>query len=439
MLPKLSTHIPGPRSLELSEKLKQYECHNVTYTADDWPVFWQRAEGINVWDADGNRFLDLTSAFGVAGLGHGWSAAAMREQSQELLHGMGDVHPTALKVDVCQRLSAMTFERWGAGIGKTILSSSGSEAVESALKTALISTGKEGIISFENSYHGLGYGALLGSGMDKFRQPFEHQLAPLRHVLSFPTAGVADLGALVLQLNKLDVSKIGALIVEPIQGRAGKLVPPDGFLGILRSWCDVSGVILIFDEIYTGFNRTGKLFACDWEEVVPDIICVGKAMSGGYPISACVGKAAVMDAWPESTGEALHTSTFLGNPVGCAMALAALKVHKNEELSARVMATGAKLRRELEQLDHPMIYEVRGRGLMIGVELRHSDGSPAGDLAGVVLADMLRRGILMLADGVAGNVLAFTPPFSLSDEEIEFIVHQVRNAISSSVYQLAEK
>lgn len=439
MLPKLTTGIPGPKSLELSKRLKQYECRNTTYTADDWPVFWQRADGTNVWDADGNRFLDLTSAFGVAGLGHGWSAAAMRAQSEKLIHAMGDVHPTELKVDVCQKLSEMTFERWGSGGAKTILSNSGSEAVESALKTAFMATGKAGIISFENSYHGLGYGALLGSGMEKFRQPFEDQLQPLREVLSFPVDGVEDLAKLVVQLNELDTSNLGAMIVEPIQGRAGKLVPPDGFLGILRSWCDTAGVVLIFDEIYTGFNRTGKLFACEWDEVVPDIICVGKAMSGGYPISACVGKAEVMDAWPESTGEALHTSTFLGNPVGCAMASAALEAHAAEDLSARVLHTGKRLQNELEKLDHPLIYEVRGRGLMIGLELRHSDGLPAGDVAGAVLADMLRRGVIMLADGVAGNTLAFTPPFDLSDEEIEFLVYQVRNAISSSVYQLAGK
>ncbi|MBK1830395.1 aspartate aminotransferase family protein [Verrucomicrobiaceae bacterium R5-34] len=439
MLPKLTTHIPGPRSLALSQDLKKYECRNVTYTADDWPVFWQRAEGVNVWDADGNRFLDVTAAFGVAGLGHGWSAEFMREQSGQMIHGMGDVHPTALKVDVCRKLSAMTFERWGHGIGKTILSNSGSEAVESALKTALMATGKSGVVSFKNSYHGLGYGALLGSGFDKFREPFESQLAPLRKVLDFPTDAEDGLMRLAMQLKELNPEEIGALIVEPIQGRAGKLVPPLGLLGMLRSWCDVSKVVLIFDEIFTGFNRSGKLFACEWESIVPDIICVGKSMSGGYPISACVGKSDVMDAWPESTGEALHTSTFLGNPVGCAMASASLDAHAEDHVAEKVQATSDKLIAELNKIDHPLIREIRGRGLMIGVELRHDDGTPAGDVAGAVLSDMLRRGVIMLADGEAGNVLAFTPPFDLSDEEIEFLAHQLWNAISSAIYQLAGK
>lgn len=439
MLPKLTTHIPGPRSLALSQDLKKYECRNVTYTADDWPVFWQRAEGVNVWDADGNRFLDVTAAFGVAGLGHGWSAEFMREQSGQMIHGMGDVHPTALKVDVCRKLSAMTFERWGHGIGKTILSNSGSEAVESALKTALMATGKSGVVSFKNSYHGLGYGALLGSGFDKFRKPFESQLAPLRKVLDFPADAEDGLIRLAMQLKELNPEEIGALIVEPIQGRAGKLVPPLGLLGMLRSWCDVSNVVLIFDEIFTGFNRSGKLFACEWESIVPDIICVGKSMSGGYPISACVGKSDVMDAWPESTGEALHTSTFLGNPVGCAMASASLDAHAEDHVAEKVQAISDKLIAELNKIDHPLICEIRGRGLMIGVELRHDDGTPAGDVAGAVLSDMLRRGVIMLADGEAGNVLSFTPPFDLSDEEIEFLAHQLWNAISSAIYQLAGK
>lgn len=428
MLPELITEIPGPESKALSKELKIYESRNVTYVADDWPVFWQRADGVNVWDADGNQFLDLTAAFGVAGLGHGWSAGAMREQSVQLIHGMGDVHPTKLKVDVCRMLSELTFERWGEGVGKTILSNSGFEAVESALKTARIATGKAGIVSFKNSYHGMGYGALLGSGFEKFRQPFEDQLAPLRVLLDFP-AQEPDLAVVEQQLADLDLTELGVLLVEPIQGRGGKIVPPKGFLSLLRKWCDENGVILVFDEIFTGFNRTGKLFACEWEGVVPDLICVGKSMSGGYPISACIGKSEVMDAWPESPGEALHTSTFLGNPVGCAMAVASLREHGRAVVTEGVLERGAHFVDLLKKLRSPLIHEVRGRGLMLGVELLHSDGSPAGDVAGRILSEMLQRGIIMLADGPAGNVLAFTPPFGLADVEMEFVVDQIQSAL----------
>lgn len=428
MLPELMTEIPGPESRALAKELKIYESRNVTYVSDHWPVFWQRAEGVHVWDADGNRFLDLTAAFGVAGLGHGWSAEAMREQSMHLIHGMGDVHPTRLKVEVCQLLSQLTYERWGAGIGKTILSNSGFEAVESALKTARIATGKAGVLSFKNSYHGMGYGALLGSGFEKFRQPFEDQLAPLRVLLNFP-AQKSELAIVEQQLNDLDVTEMGVLLVEPIQGRGGKMVPPMGFLTLLRRWCDANEVVLVFDEIFTGFNRTGKLFACDREGVVPDLLCVGKSMSGGYPISACVGKSEIMDAWPESSGEALHTSTFLGNPVGCAMAVASLREHGRQAVTDGVCEKGKRLMAMLNTLSSPLIHEFRGHGLMLGVELRHPDGSPAGDVAGGILSEMLQRGIIMLADGPAGNVLSFTPPFGLSDEEMKFVVGQIQSVL----------
>ncbi len=428
MLPELITEIPGPRSLALADELKRYECQNVTYTADDWPVFWQRADGVNVWDEDGNRYIDLTAAFGVAGLGHGWSAGVMREQSEKLIHGMGDVHPTALKVEVCKLLSEMTFERWGEGQGKTTLSNSGFEAVETALKTAVMATAKPGLVSFKNGYHGLGYGALLGTGIEKFRTPFQEQLAPLCAQLDFPSTE-DDLLRLEQQLGAIEAADVGALLVEPIQGRGGKLVPPDGFLAMLRAWCDCNEVVLIYDEVYSGFNRTGKLFACDWEGVAPDIICLGKSLSGGYPISACVGKAKVMDAWPASEGEALHTSTFLGNPVGCAMAVASLKEHSNDGTRAQVEKVSAKFKELLCELKSPLIKQVRGRGLMLGMELKHADGGCAGDVAGQVLSDMMQQGVFMLADGAEGNVLAFTPPFIINDEEIEFAMEQLQCAL----------
>ena len=428
MLPELITEVPGPKSRALAAELKRYECRNVTYVAEDWPVFWQRADGSNVWDEDGNRYLDLTAAFGVAGLGHGWAAGVMREQSEALIHGMGDVHPTGLKVELCKLLSELTYERWGEGVGKTILSNSGFEAVESALKTAVIATGKKGIVSFKNSYHGLGYGALLGTGLEKFRQPFEGQLAALRQQLDFPS-GESGMVLLDEQLGQLDGSDVGAVLVEPIQGRGGKVVPPDGFLAKLRAWCDQHCALLIYDEIYTGLNRTGRLFACDWEGVVPDLICIGKSLSGGYPISACVGNAKVMDAWPESEGEALHTSTFLGNPVGCAMAVASLKEHRKQETADLVATQSNTLKDLLGGIKSPLLHELRGRGLMWGMELRHADGRPAGDVAGDILTEMLRRGVFMLADGAEGNVLAFTPPFVITAEEMEYAIKELQSAL----------
>ena len=162
MFPELRTEIPGPRSRELAARLRRVESRNVTLLGERWPVFWEKAEGVNVWDADGNRFLDFTSGFGVAGLGHSSPPVreALADQSRKLLHAMGDVHPAESKVELCEMLSELTFERWGAGRGKVILGNSGSDAIEAALKTAVLHSGKPGVLVFAGAYHGLGYGAL---------------------------------------------------------------------------------------------------------------------------------------------------------------------------------------------------------------------------------------------------------------------------------------
>ncbi|MDA7930004.1 aspartate aminotransferase family protein [Akkermansiaceae bacterium] len=414
MIPEIKTVIPGPCSQDLAVRLRKHESRNVTYVDESWPVFWERAQGVNVWDADGNRFLDFTSAFGVAGLGHRHPeiVAAMKEQCDQLLHGMGDVHPTALKVEMCARLSRLTFERWGAGPGKVVLSNSGFEAVETALKTARLATGKRGVMAFANGYHGLGYGSLLGTDLEKFRGPFVDQLAGV-------TTRV-DYGSFELP----DDDAIGAVLVEPIQGRGGKVLPPAGFLSALRDWCDAHGALLIFDEIYTGFHRTGKWFACEWEGVIPDLICVGKAMSGGFPISACVGKSEVMDKWPESPGEALHTSTFLGHPVGCAMALKSLEILERHETIELVAVVSARLSSALQSFDHTAVHEIRGRGMMWGMELDR----PAGGL----LASLLAEGLLFLADGPQGNVLSFTPPFLISEVELDHALTVIRRLLDAA-------
>jgi 4-aminobutyrate aminotransferase-like enzyme len=198
---------------------------------------------------------------------------------------------------------------------------------------------------------------------------------------------------------------------------------------MLRAFCDEHGLLLIADEILTGFNRTGLLFACDHSGVVPDIICVGKSLTGGFPLSACVGRSEVMDAWPESHGEALHTSTFLGHPVGCAMALASLKMHAEQGVAEMVREKGARLVAALGKLSDNGIADVRGEGLMLGVELKKLDGSPDGDRAVSIIQNALRAGIIMLADSPTANVLSFTPPFTISDEDIDFVVDWLAGAL----------
>ncbi len=418
MLPEIRTPIPGPRSRDAAATLRRFESRNVTCLDAESPVFWVRAEGTNVWDADGNRYLDWTSAFGVAGLGHTNRAVreALARQSGELLHAMGDVHPALAKAELCARLSAVTFERWGAGTGKTILGNSGFEAVEAALKTALLHTGKPGILAFEGGYHGLGYGALEVGGLPYFREPFRAQLARFGAMLPFPQGDATALETLEAEIETtLRDKEIGAILVEPIQGRGGERVPPPGFLSLLRAACDRHGLLLILDEIYTGFNRTGALFACEHAGVTPDLLCLGKALTSGFPLSACVGRAEVMDAWPLSDGEALHTSTFLGSPLGCAMALASLREHEKPGTAAGVRERGARVREALEGIGAPRIKEIRGAGLLIGMDLHLT-----GDAVNRLVKRALRDGLILLQSGPRGDVLALTPPFAISDEEIAF-------------------
>lgn len=445
MLPELRTEIPGPCSRALAARLRRAESRNVTLVTDRWPVFWERAEGVNVWDADGNRFLDFTSGFGVAGLGHSAAPvrAALADQAGRLLHAMGDVHPAPGKVDLCEKLGEMTFGRWEAGRGKVILGNSGSDAIEAALKTALLHTGRPGVLVFEGAYHGLGYGALEASALEFFRAPFAAQLG--RFAVSvpypycyrcpfgadggcapgegeFPRCRAACLEELGRRIRaEIARREIGAILVEPVQGRGGDIVPPRGFLALLRRICDEEKTLLIADEIYTGLNRTGRLFACEHADVVPDLICLGKALTSGFPLSACIGRAEVMDAWPESEGEALHTSTFLGNPLGCAMAVASLGEHAIPETAARVRRAGLHLRAALARVSSPRVGDLRGIGLLVGMEIIAEDGAPDPATAGRCVAEALQQGILLLSGGRHGNVISLAPPFAVTPEESDFL------------------
>lgn len=445
MLPELRTEIPGPRSRELAARLRRAESRNVTLVTGQWPVFWERAEGVNVWDADGNRFLDFTAGFGVAGLGHSAAPvrAALADQAARLLHAMGDVHPAESKVELCEMLGEMTFGRWGAGRGKVILGNSGSDAIEAALKTSVLHTGKPGLLVFEGAYHGLGYGALEASAMEFFRSPFAAQLGrfavkvpypycyrcPFGHGGAFaleggdfPNCSSACLEDLRKRIRaEISRREIGAILVEPVQGRGGDIVPPRDFLRLLRRVCDEEKILLIADEIYTGLNRTGRLFACDHSDIVPDIVCLGKALTSGFPLSACVGRAEVMDAWPESTGEALHTSTFLGNPLGCAMAVASLREHAKPETADKVRAAGRHLRAALGKISSPRIGNLRGVGLLAGIEIVGPDGSPDAATAAHCVTTSLRQGILLLAGGCHGNIISLSPPFDLAPQESDFL------------------
>jgi 4-aminobutyrate aminotransferase-like enzyme len=374
-----------------------------------------------VQDADGRRYLDLTAAFGVANAGHANArvVAALRRQAGRLLHAMGDVHPHALKAELCRELSRVTFERWQPRArGKTILCNAGFEAVEAALKTATLATGRTRVIAFEGAYHGLGYGALNTTHRDHFRSPFRRQLAEFAEFAPFPQSR-RELARCERRVRTLlRTRRFGAVLVEPMQARGGIRIPPPGFLRMLRRLCDAHGALLIADEIYTGFGRTGKWFACEHEGVEPDLICLGKALTGGFPLSACVGRADLMDAaWPRSEGEAIHTSTFLGHPVGCAMALAQIGEIRRLKLPQRAARLGKSFGRLLAKVKVPgsrFQVSVRGSGLMWGVELTRPDGSPATTESIAIAKALLQSGFIVLPEGAHGNVIGFTPPLIIT-------------------------
>jgi 4-aminobutyrate aminotransferase-like enzyme len=449
--------------------LRDYESRNVLFIEKDgsWPIVWERAKGAYVWDADGKKYLDLTAAFGVAAAGHANPnvVKAGRQQMGRLLHAMGDVHPHALKAELAQELSRLTFERWTAKAAtvltaeqasrlpvraassrafdcaqdarrtgrrdacptgaKTLFCNSGFEAVEAALKTAMLATGKREVIAFTGSYHGLGYGALNVTHRDFFRRPFHAQLRRFGKFVPFPQSHqpksrLSDLENQITQI--LRRNRTGAILAEPVQVRGGIMVPPPKFLPMLRALCDRFGALLIADEVYTGFGRTGKWFACEHNAVVPDLICLGKALTGGFPLSACVGRADVMDtAWPPSRGEAIHTSTFLGHPVGCAMALAQIREIQRLGLCARSADLGDFLLAELDGIKNENLKiktSARGLGLMAGIELRLPNGSPATAETFDVVKTMLKRGYILLPEGEHGNVISFTPPLTISKSEL---------------------
>jgi 4-aminobutyrate aminotransferase-like enzyme len=415
--------------------LQDFESQNVVFVEPDgsWPIVWERAKGVNVWDAEGKKYLDLTAAFGVAAAGHANPnvVKAGQKQMAKLLHAMGDVHPHALKAELAQQLSRITFERWTnppelktksskLKTGKVIFSNSGFEAVESALKTAMLATKKTGVIAFEGAYHGLGYGALNATHRNFFRSPFQSQLREFGHFAPFPKK-IPDLATVEFQVRHFfRRERIGAILVEPVQARGGINVPPPGFLPLLRKLCDEHGALLILDEIYTGFGRTGKWFACEHSGVVPDLICLGKALTGGFPLSACVGRADLMDAaWPASTGEAIHTSTFLGHPVGCAMALAQIAEIEKLKLPERSAELGKILLEELSKVQSPKSkVEARGLGLMAGLELKLPDGKPATEAALAAIKTLLHRGYIFLPEGEHGNVISFTPPLTITKTQL---------------------
>lgn len=436
-LPRLVTSPPGPLARAWVERLAAVECPAITARRSERarvggrdPIVWAEARGANVVDVDGNRFVDLSAGFAVASVGHRHPKVveAAKAQLDRLVHAMGDLYPSREKIELGERLAART----PGALQKSIFGLNGGDAVEAAIKSAMIATGRSRVLGFEGGYHGMSLGALGVSGYRaSFRSPFAGQARQeLRlpygasHACPVGSAACCDLGCLrwverVLTSDVAGGEDVAAVIVEPIQGRGGDVVPPPGWLAELRRITRDAGVLLIFDEIYTGFGRTGAWFACEHEGVVPDIMAVGKGLGGGAPISACVGVPEVMEAWGASQGEAIHTSTFLGHPLSCAMALATLDVIESEGLVERAATMGAKglasLRSALSA--HPRVADVRGRGLMIGVALQTPEGAPWAGGGVAAMHGLLDAGYLVAPSGPQGDVISVSPPLVLSEEQ----------------------
>jgi len=441
-IPEIRARPPGPRSLALARRLAEVESRNVTHLSADFPVFWEEAHGANVRDVDGNVYLDLSGAFGVALAGHGPErvVSAIRDQASLLVHGMGDVHPPEVKVRFLEALARLA--PWPEA--RTVLASSGSEAVEIALKTALMATGRPGVVAFEGAYHGLTLGALAATHREDFRGPFLSRTYPGVRFAPFPggplhapVAAEESLDRVAWFLREGDGGdEVGAIIVEPIQGRAGVRIPPPGFLSRLAELAEKAGTLLIFDEIFTGLGRTGKLFACQHDDVVPDLICLGKGLGGGVPLSACVGPPRVMNAWPTSSGEAIHTSTFLGNPLACASGLAFLGALEQGGLVDRSLALGETLLSSLGAALSGVeeVGQIRGRGLFLGLELvEPGSGAPRAGAAVRAAEAALKEGLLVLPAGEAGHVLELSPPLVITEEQLEWAVPRLAEVLTASL------
>ena len=438
------------------ELLRRHESPNITLVQPEegWPIVWKRARGCRVQDEAGRSYLDLTAAFGVAAAGHANPAVvrAGRRQMGELLHAMGDVHPHALKARLARELSRVTFERWtrrkgfagGLETGKVIFGCSGFEAVEAALKTARLATGKPGVLAFRGGYHGVGYGALNATERGHFRDPFRDQLREFGRFVDFPMTdpqarsrgpGEDAPGVFIETLDRAAAKgDVGAVIVEPMQARGGIRIPPPWFLPCLRQWADRNGALLILDEIYTGFGRTGAWFACEHSGVVPDLVCLGKALTGGFPLSACVGRARVMDAWPPAMGEAIHTSTYLGHPVGCAMALAQLSEVRRLGLPARAARLQVVLEAELTALQRRFpdrVSRVSVIGLMGGIAWCRPDGSPDTGLSVGIMQETLRRGVILLPEGEHSEVTGITPPLTITEAQLRRAFREITRSVES--------
>jgi len=421
----LRTEIPGPRSRELWARRTRAVPSGVGTTL---PVFVADAKGGIIEDVDGNRLIDLGAGIAVMNVGHAHPAVvdAITRQANRFLHTCFQVTPYEGYVGLCEALNALTP---GAHEKRSMLVNSGAEAVENAVKIARAATGRPAVIAFDQAFHGrtlLGLSLTAKVSYKKSFGPFAPEV--YRAPFSYPFRGSGRLAETLAWIEaSVDPAQVACVIVEPIAGEGGFVVPAPGWMEGLTRWCNAHGVLFAADEVQTGFGRTGAWFACEHEGIVPDLVATAKGLGGGMPIAGVTGRAEIMDAvHPGGLG-----TTFGGNPVSCAAALAAIEVIEREELNARARALGDRMLEQLRaaQDASPGVGDVRGLGAMVAIELVHDDGRPDADRAGRIAAACHEAGVLILTAGTQGNVVRLLPPLVLEDDLLDEALDILHTAI----------
>lgn len=419
---QIRTTPPGPRARALLRRFRRAVVPSATQA---YPLVVERAAGCHVWDVDGNCYLDFTAGIAVSATGHGHKRVveAIEAQTERLIHfSFADFfYPSYVRL--AERLSALAP---GRDAKQVYLCNSGAEAVEAAIKLARHATRRPYILAFYNAFHGRTLGAVsLTASKSVQRRGFAPLLPgvfhapfpdPYRARSSDPAADCLDHIEQVLFRTVLPPEETAAVVLEPIQGEGGVIVPPDGFLTGLRRLCDRYGILLVDDEVQTGMGRTGKFFGIEHTGVVPDIVCMAKALGGGLPLGAIVARKRVV-SWEKGS----HTSTFGGNPVACEAGLAAIDVIEQEGLLRNAAEQGAYIQERLKRLQsrRRRIGDVRGRGLFIGVELvrdQRTKERAEGERDRVV-QEAFRQGLLLLPCG--RNAIRISPPLTISRSEVE--------------------
>ncbi|MFZ6002501.1 MAG: aspartate aminotransferase family protein [Actinomycetota bacterium] len=395
-------------------------------------VVADRAEGSWVWDVDGRRYLDFGSGIGVTNTGHRHPhvVAAIHAQVDKLLH-TSVVLKHQPYIEAAEAVAGLAPYM---SAPKVFFCNSGAEAVDGAIKLARRTTGRPGVIAFRRGFHGRTLAATsLTTAKSSYREGYD-PLLPDVHIAPYCIPGVTaphatPAGAAEAALAELDLmlkrevapKSVAAMIVEPVLGEGGYVVPPVAWLSGLRQRCDELGILLVFDEVQTGFGRTGRPFAAEAMGVVPDVILFAKGVASGLPLAGIMAPAELMDRWPQGT----HGSTFGGNPVACAAAVATVEVLDRDHCYDRAIEIGARAMARLRALPTSAIVEVRGIGAMVGVELR--DRATAEQVQARCLAD----GVIVLTCGPEGNVLRLIPPLTITDEELDFGMDRLALALAS--------